>query len=166
MMIEEARRIVSKGQLRKRRKDGWSRKDERVFHSHLRVTGNVTASALAAGRKPNRAYDLRKRDPVFAAQWDEALRECKLRLHSKLIAYAHSGGAEPALDEDGEPVDPGMGNFDPELAFKVLRYHPDGERNGRRRSGPPPVSDEELNAALLCQFDALDRRRRRQRIDG
>lgn len=164
-MMDRGRPIVSNGRLRRRRKDGWTRTDERLFLSHLRATGNVSFSARAIGRKPSSAYDLRDRDPVFAAKWDEALRESRLRLHSKLIVYAETKGAEPVLDEDGEPVDPGMENFDPDLALRLLKFHADSETGGRRgRPGPPPVSEEELAAALLCQLDALDRRLAKQRM--
>ncbi len=165
MTTDRGRSIVSNGRLRRRRKDGWTRTDERRFLSHFRATGNVSASARAIGRKPSSAYDLRDRDPVFAAQWDKALRESRLRLHSKLIVHAETGGAEPTYDEDGEPIDPGPGLFDPDLALRLLKFHAASETGGRRgRPGPPPVSEEELAAALLWQLDALDRRLAKQRV--
>lgn len=165
MTTNRGRPIVSNGRLRRRRKDGWTRTDERTFLRHLRATGNVSASARAAGKKPSSAYDLRDRDPVFAAKWEEALRESRLRLHSKLIVYAETGGVEPGVDEDGEPIDPGMANFQPDIAFRLLKFHADSETGGRRgRPGPPPVSEEELTAALLCQLEALDRRLAKQRM--
>jgi len=167
MTTDRGRPIVSNGRLRRRRKDGWTRTNERIFITHLRATGNVSASARAAGKKPSSAYELRSRDPVFAAQWDEALRDSRLRLHSKLIVYVETGGADPVYDEDGAPVDPGLENFDPDLALRLLKFHADSETGGRRgRPGPPPVSEEELNAALLRRFDQLDRRRARQRVNG
>lgn len=167
MTTDRGRRIVSNGRLRRRRKDGWTRTDERLFLRHLRVTGNVSASARAIGRKPSSAYELRDRDPVFAEGWKKMLGESRLRLHSKLIVYAETGGADPALDEDGEPVEAGFESFDPNLTIQILKLHADSETGGRRgRPGPPPVSEEELTAALLCRFDQLDRRRARQRING
>ena len=167
MTTDRGRPIVSNGKLRRRRKDGWTRTDERTFLSHLRATGNVSGSARAIGRKPSSAYELRDRDPVFTTLWDKAVRESGLRLHSKLIIYAESGGADPVFDDDGEPVDPGLENFDPDLAFRLLKFHADSEAGERRRRlGPTPVSEAELNAALLHRFDQLDRRRARQRING
>ena len=167
MTTDRGRPLVSNGRLRRRRKDGWTRTNERVFLRHLRATGNVSTSARVAGKSPSSAYELRDRDPIFAANWDNALRESRLRLHSKLIVYAETGGAELEYDEDGEPIDPGMANFQPDVAFRLLKFHADSETGGRRgRPGPPPVSEEELNAALLCRFDQLDRRRARQRING
>lgn len=141
-MTDRGRPIVSNGRLRRRRKDGWTRTTERVFLRHLRATGNVAASARAAGRSPSSAYDLRDRDPVFAANWDKALRESRQRLHSKLIVYVETGGVDPGVDEDGEPIDPGLENFDADLALRLLKFHADSEKGGRRgRPGPPPVSD-------------------------
>ena len=167
MTTDRGRPIVSNGRLRRRRKDGWTRTNERLFLRHLRATGNISASARAAGRSPSGAFELRNRDPVFAANWDGALRDSRLRLHSKLIVFAEFGGAEPAYDDDGDPIEPRMENFQPDLALRLLRFHADSETGGRRgRPGPPPVGDEELTAALLCRFDQLERRRARQRING
>lgn len=167
MTTDRGRPIFSNGRMRRRRRDGWTRTNERVFLKHLRATANIAASARAAGKSPTSAHDLRARDPVFAADWAAALCESKQRLHSKLIVCAETGGIDPGVDEDGEPVDPGLENFDPDLALKLLKFHQESETGGRRgRPGPAPVSDEELNAALLRRFDMLDRRRARQRISG
>lgn len=162
---KEPRPNVSQGRLRKRRKDGWSRRDERVFLKHLRATANVSASARAAGRSQSSAYDLRARDAVFAAQWDAALAEARDRLHAKLILFAETGGKEIAPGEDGEPGEADLVNFDPELTLKVLKFHQDSLGGGRRgRPRPPEVSNEELLAALLRQLDALGRRLAKKKI--
>lgn len=162
---EEARPIVSGGRLRKRRKDGWSRRDERVFLKHFRATCNVNASARAAGKSPTSAQDLRKRDPVFAADWDEALRDSHVRLHGKLIVYAETKGKEVALDDEGEPVEPSMADFDPDLALRLLKFHQDSLAGGRRgRPQPQRATEEELTAAILCGLDALNRRLAKKRI--
>jgi hypothetical protein len=162
---EEVRRILSGGRLRKRRKDGWSRRDERVFFKHFRATCNVNASARAAGKSPTSAHDLRRRDPVFAAGWDEALRDSHVRLHGKLIVYAETRGKEAALDEEGEPVEPSMADFDPDLAMRLLKYHQDSLEGGRRgRLQLQRASEEELTAAILHGLDALNRRLGKKRI--
>jgi hypothetical protein len=161
----EGRPIVSNGRLRKRRKDGWSRRDEGVFLTHLRATCNVRASARAAGKSASSAFDLRKLDPVFAAHWDETLRDARLRIHGKVIAFAETRGKEILPDEDGEPGEAPLADFDPELGLRLLRFHEDRLAGGRRgRPSPEPVSDEELTAALLRQLDALGRRLRKKKI--
>jgi len=155
----------SRRRVRKRRKDGWSKRDERVFLRHFRATCNATASARAAGKGPDGAFELRRRDAAFAASWDQALAEGRLRLHAKLIMFAETNGKPVAIGEDGEPGEPDPADFDADLALKLLRYHQDlTAGRGRRRARGPQVSDEELTAALLCQLDALKRRRARVRI--
>jgi len=162
---EQPRPIVSGGRLRKRRKDGWTRRQEKIFIRHLRATSNIRASARAAGKSASSAFDLRKRDPRFAAEWDEALREAAPRLHSKLIVFAETKGKPVEPDEDGEPGEADLANFDPDLAFKLIKFH-EGRLAGGRRGDPQPerASEEELTAALMVAFDALERRLAKKKI--
>ena len=136
-MAGRGRTIVSNGRLRKRRKDGWTRPTSELSSAtSARPAMSAPPRAPSAGSRAA-PTTLRDRDPVFAARWDEALRESRLRLHSKLIVYAETGGADPVFDEDGEAVDPGLENFDPDLAFRLLKFHADSETGGRRgRAGP------------------------------
>ncbi len=151
--------------LRKRRWDGWTRKDEQVFLTHLRATSNVNASARAAGKSPSSAFGLRARDPAFAAKWDAALAEARVRLHGKLIVFAETKGKEPEPRDDGEPAEPDMANFDPDLAFKLIKFNEGRLAGGRRgHPQPQPVSDEELTAVLIAQLDALRRRLAKKKI--
>jgi hypothetical protein len=162
---EEPRSVVSQGRLRKRRKDGWSRRDETVFLTHLRATGNISASARAAGKSPSSAHDLYDRDSIFAGGWDEALRHCRLRLHAKLILFTETGGKEVSAGDDGEPGEASMADFDPDLTLRVLKYLADCETGARRGRQPPlQASEEEVTAALLRNLDALDRRLKRRKI--
>ena len=162
---EGPRPIVSRKRLRKRRKDGWSRRDEQVFLKHLRATSNVRASARAAGKSPSSAYDLRDRDPLFAAQWAQAIDHAAPRLHSKLIVFAETGGREVEPGGDGEPGEAELADLDPDLALKLLKYHQDSAATARRgRPQPGQASEEELTAVLLRLLDALGRRLRKQRV--
>jgi hypothetical protein len=43
------------------------------FLSRLRDNGNVSDAAMYARIERSTAYDLRKKSPAFAAQWEEAL---------------------------------------------------------------------------------------------
>lgn len=129
---EDRRPIVSHGQVRKRRKDGWTRRDERIFFKHLRATSNVAASARAAGKSPSSAHDLRARDPAFAEQWLAELRDAEIRIHGKLIVFIETRGKEAEPREDGEPVEPDMADFDPDLALKLLKYNRESRSGGRR----------------------------------
>jgi hypothetical protein len=158
---EERPWIVSRKQVRKRRKDGWSKRDERVFFKHFRMTCNASASARAAGKSPSSAFDLRERDPVVAAKWDKALREADVRLDGKMIVYAETKGKEIAPNEDGEPAEPGMADFDPEFALKLRKYHDARRSGGRRHDGTNRrrATIEELTRSIRRHLAVLRKRR-------
>ncbi len=73
------------------RKDGWTKARRAGFFAMLSATCNVRASAAAMGMTDCGAYDVRRRDPVFAAQWREALAEGYGRLEQALMALALEG---------------------------------------------------------------------------
>jgi len=164
--------FVSRGkrgpQLRKPRKDGWTKRARRIFLDHFRATCNATASAKAAGMTEGSAFKLRARDPEFAADWDAALRDSEARLKGKLIVYAETKGKpqpEPAGEDD--PAVAPIEDFDPELALALLRHHQASLAGGRRRGGPRPqaASREELIAALM-KLIAVFKRREAKRAAG
>lgn len=160
---EEREEFVSGGkngrQVRKRRRDGWTRRKRTTFLDHLRVTSNVRTSARAGGMSEGSAHKLRERDPEFAAQWDHALREADARLTGKLIVFAETGGKPLTEREDGEPAEAPMENFNPDLALKVLTLNRQSQA-GKRRGGPAPksASRDALIAALMKLYDMVERR--------
>ena len=98
-MAEERDEYLSRttGQVRKRRKDGWTRRDINVFLGHLRMTGNITSSAAAIGRSEDAAQNLRAIDPEFDAQVTAAIHWQALRLWRKRVPFhAHPGRATSA----------------------------------------------------------------------
>lgn len=151
---------VKTGTVRRRRKDGWTKRDIETFLSHLRVTGNITASAAAAGKSGSAARNLRAVDAGFAAQMAAAQGEFVARMESKIALYAETGGKLPPLREDGEPAEAPLEDFDPMLAMAYLKYlEAKGESRGRR-GGPraKSVSHEELVQVLVGLFDMLEAR--------
>ena len=78
------------------RKDGWTKARRAGFIAMLSATCNVRASAEAMGMTGWSAYNLRRRDAVFAGQWQEALAEGYGRLEQALMALALEG-IDPAL---------------------------------------------------------------------
>src|SRR5690349_8596215 len=106
-MDEERDEYLSRttGKMRKRRKDGWTKGDMATFVSHLRVTGDISASAAAIGKSGRAAYNLRAVDAAFAARMDAAQDEFESGLESRIALYAATGGKLPALREDGEPAE-------------------------------------------------------------
>lgn len=110
----------------------WSARHDAVFFGHLRMTGNVSASARAAGFTPKSAWNRRERLPSFAAAMDAALAESEVHLQGRLTAEALNGtrGMDPgaqvpamaaALEE----------RLDVDLALRLLTWR---ERRARERA--------------------------------
>jgi hypothetical protein len=163
-MSEEREEKISLGpvqkRVRKRRKDGWTKRDMRSFLNHYRVTGNISASAAAAGKHVRGVYSLRAIDPEFAADMAQAQEESLMRLESKAIVYAETKGRIPPLSEGGEPAEAPMETFDPIYALKLLAHHRDRREGRQPRGGPRPksASIEEFVQAAARLLGMMERR--------
>jgi hypothetical protein len=165
-MSDERDEYLSKrtGRVRKRRKDGWTKRDIATFLAHYRMTGNVTASAAAAGKSARAAANLRAVDAAFAAQMDAAEDAYDRRLESKVALFAETGGRLPPPREDGEPAEAPLEDFDPHLALAFLNYKRAKREARGRRGGPRPksVSLDELVETFVKYMGMLKRRRARR----
>jgi hypothetical protein len=168
-MAKGAEQFVSRGkrgpQVRKVRTDGWTKAKREIFFAHFAATANASASALAAGMTEGSAFKLRERDPEFAARWDAILRDVEARLTGKLIVYVETKGKPVPPREDGEPATPGIEDFDPELALRVLAHNRRRLSGGARGGGPKPkkAGKAETAASILRLLDAARRRLRRRK---
>lgn len=162
-MADEREDYLSRktGRVRKRRSDGWTKRDITTFVDHYRITGNVSASAAAAGKSARAAGNLRAVDVAFAAQMEAAEEEYERRLEGKVALFADTGGTLPPQREDGEPAEAPLENFDPHLALAFLNFRRAKKGARGRRGGPRPrtVSKEEL-VELFVKLMAMMKRRR------
>lgn len=151
---------VKTGTVRRRRKDGWTKRDIETFLSHLRVIGDISAAAAAIGKSGRAAYNLRAVDAGFAAQMEAAQDEFESNLESRIALYAQTGGKLPPLREDGEPAEARLEDFDPRLAMDFLKFKQAKKETRGRRGGPraKSVSHEELVQVLVGLFDMLEAR--------
>ena len=96
-------------QLARVKRGGWTKARRKRFLDVLATTCNVTTATAAAGMKGKSAYDLRKRDPAFAALWQEALAQGYETLEQAVLRGVLEGvnaieiEGEAALAEDGGP---------------------------------------------------------------
>jgi hypothetical protein len=150
-------------QVRKAPRGSFGERERQVFLDHLAGCANVRAAAAAAGVGVSTVYDARRRDPVFAQQWAEAMEMGCSTLQALLMEKAAMGGA---YVPGGENV-PGPETIDPWLALDLLRLHR-APRAARDAGGAPVrrASEKELNEAILAQLDVLARRLRQQGEDG
>jgi hypothetical protein len=142
-------------QVRRAPRGSFGEEARQVFLDHLAGCANVTAAAAAAGVGVTTVYDARRRDPVFAQQWAEAVEIGCSTLEALLMEKAALGGA---YVPGGTNV-PGPETIDPWLALELLRLH--RAAKGARNVGGAPVrrADEEaLAEAILAKLDVLERR--------
>lgn len=83
--------------LARARRDGWSATRQRRFIALLYRTGVVAAAAKRVGMSAKSAYLLRKRAGAesFAAAWDRALDEARLRAFEAAMQVVTQGGVTP-----------------------------------------------------------------------
>jgi hypothetical protein len=135
----------------------WEPRHDEIFLLGLRGSGNVEASARAAGFTARTAYNQMRKRPRFAAECERAIAEAKPRLED-LLALQSVRWSRAAYDEafEGEPLD----ERDVERAIRTLEYW---DRQARRRDrcdaprpgtaapaqgqGPPPCPDRPADRA-------------------
>ena len=138
------------------------------FLTALAGNCNVRRSATMTGLAYSTLYDMRRRDPAFAQQWQEALALGYMRLEEAVLAYSlkavHAIDLD-ALDEDDEAAaiaDAAPDMISPEaikFAMDVAAKHRSEakgaafDKRGRRRA-----TNEETDAALRRKLDALARK--------
>ncbi|WP_144243929.1 hypothetical protein [Sphingopyxis sp. MWB1] len=146
-------------QLRKRRASGWTAARKRAFLTELAHSCHVGRAHRAAGLGPTAAYGLRRRDPEFAAQWQEALVQGYERLDMALLRRALEVVGELELDEPSEPIV----KMSVDQAIDVMNKHRQSVVGGRARGWTPPrlASQEETDAVLMKRIAMVKRRKAR-----
>lgn len=95
-------------QLKRIRSAGWTKAKRKRFLDALAATCNVQMAARAAGVARYNAYNLRKRDPQFAALWQDALVMGYETLETALLEQALHGvnAIEIVPTDDLDPFGP------------------------------------------------------------
>lgn len=135
----------------------WNKAMRQGFLDHLAATGNVGQSAAAIGVDPRSIYNLRRRDPQFAAGWGEALALGYQMIETRLIGHVLGGGGacDPVTGEELPPINA-------ELALRMLATERNRQAGAPYKGGPKlrRASEEETNAALMKKLDAVEKRMR------
>lgn len=157
-------------QIKRLRRNRFTRERKDVFLGHLSVSADVHASAEAAGVCTSTVYNHRASDPAFAAAWREALACGVAVLEARLIEERLA--AMEAFDV--EPADlsaPALASADPverDLEFwrtmHLLREHRRVAGGVERRRGIRPriKSREEVKAEVHRALIAFEGRVRRE----
>ncbi len=121
----------------------------RKFLDALALTCNISIAAEHVGMCESNAYAVRRRDPVFAAQWREALDLGAERLEAKLIEHGGAGLPLPPADPTralAEGLVPPPFNF--EIALRTLQYFAKYRQGVARKSSHPTPSAADTDAAI------------------
>jgi hypothetical protein len=137
-------------QLRKARRNSFSRRRKRIYLEHFAATGDARASAAAAGVSKGTVSNHRLSDPAFREGCAQALVEAYATLEAEAVRQRLA--AMERIDFDAGKEAPPSG-LDPAAEFartmELLREHK-RSRAGAKASGRPPErwSFEESMAAL------------------
>lgn len=119
------------------RHDGWTVERQKAFIAALARTGTVSTAVRFVGKSPASAYKLRQRPGAesFAAAWDNALSEARLRAFDTLVDRAMRGSMIPRFYA-GRFI--GMHHcFETRIALAAFRYADSLPPLGARgRTGP------------------------------
>jgi hypothetical protein len=142
--------------------EGWQKR----FLDHLRETGNVRRSCEAASVARSWAYDLREKDPAFAAEWKLAALDAADLIEEVVQDRGVNGWDEPVWYKDAQVGT--VRKYSNTLAVFLLKHaNPEkyGDRTELRHSGPDggPIQIQQQTADLSHltdeQLDAIDRAR-------
>ncbi|QGP78097.1 hypothetical protein [Sphingobium sp. CAP-1] len=143
-----------RAQMRKSRKDGWSKADEALFLEVLGDTCNASEAARVVGRGRTGAYRRRRQDAGFARAWADALEmgygEIELLLMREVL---HGSEVEEiVLDEAGAVKARKVKRTrNLAVALRLLAHHRDTVAKIRaEREGERPDS-----ADAIARVDAL-----------
>ncbi|HEY6917518.1 MAG TPA: GNAT family N-acetyltransferase [Allosphingosinicella sp.] len=93
----------AESETRALRHDGWTPEKKRLFQETLAECGTVAKACRVVGMSAQSAYNLRNRDPLFAAGWDTALLLARQHLADEIMARCLNGVIEQVY-RNGEVV--------------------------------------------------------------
>lgn len=119
------------------RHDGWTPERQRAFIDALLRTGVVNAAVRFVGKSPASAYKLRRRPGAesFAAAWDDALAEARLRAFDTIMERTIEGSHIPRFYA-GNFIGT-LHRFETRFALAALRYADGLKPAGARRRYAP-----------------------------
>lgn len=116
-----------------------------AFLRGLAMTSNVTASAKKAGVTTARVYELRRADPAFYREWQNALREGYDSLEMHLLQRLRDG----EVKQPGTTKRPSR-SFDNANALRLLNAHRESavRRRNLLENQSPDTILETINAKI------------------
>jgi hypothetical protein len=149
----------------------WSKTVETIFLDALRHSGNISAAARAAGVSLTTIYKRRREWPAFAGKLEQALDDAEVAIEFRVACEA--GGSEDEVEckqdaagseTEAEPRPPQK--FDPDLAFRFLKWREEKRRGRAPRRGRVPAepSIEEVRDEVVRRVAAIKRHREQDQL--
>ena len=155
-------------QIRKTRRNGWTDERKALFLDVLKATSNVTEAVRTVGMTVAGVYNLRTRDPAFAAGWMQALEQGYAELEMLLLRKALYGTekVETVHDESGEGVRrvKTVHSYPLAVALRLLLAHGSSVATFRAEQGINGPGSEAALAEIREKFALV--RARKQAADG
>jgi hypothetical protein len=160
------------------RQGKWSKKVETIFLDSIRMHGNITAAARAAGVSVSLIWTRRQEWPGFAEKLEAALEEAEIAIEFRLAFQGNmiapearpcdvAAGEAGASGAEGEAA-PEPTKFDPDLGFRFLKWRQQKKlgRDPRRgsRKGPPERSFEQAVDSVMRKIEAIERHDNRKKL--
>lgn len=146
-------------QVRRVRRDGWTKKRRQLFLDRLAATCCVGEALEATGMGASSLHRLRKRDPAFAEAWEDALTghfdevELGLLRYAKECLAGHGADNPDALKEARART-----AANPSFALDLLKIRRQGDARvaagapRRRNGGRVTVADKDALAAEIMKL--------------
>jgi hypothetical protein len=153
---ERAKATAGAGKHAKKPKwPGWTKERREIFFAELAEICNVAAAVRAAGfPHAQAAYNQKKRDPEFRAEWDEAIAEGYSRLELEMLERARFGENRAAdVGESG----PRQRAIPTALALSLLKLH-ESRMRGRGSAVQRPMRGQKLLNEVEARLGEINRR--------
>lgn len=144
----------AKPQVRKPRRNGWTRAKEKSFFTTLAETCNVKLAAESAGMSVTGAYWRRKRDAAFRAGWAEAIATAYQRLELVMLDRALNGTEKIVVRKDGS--EERMREYPNQIAMHLLKMHRDSAMQAMEE--PDETDVAEVRQRLIEKLERLRER--------
>lgn len=143
----------------KPRRDGWTARRRAKFLEVLKVSCNVTAAAESVRLSITGAYDLRRRDAAFAAEWKAALEQGYSELEMLLLRQSmHGSETTETLDDglpDGRKRVKTVHSYPHATALRLLLAHRPSVDAYREEQGIERPGSDAVKAEIERRFAAM-----------
>ena len=140
----------------------WTGLTEQKFFASLRVTGNMSASARAAGFTPETVWERRRQWPAFAAAIEAVLEEAEVELEFRLAKLGNDVAPSAAGRSEAPPARRSIPNSRSNSSNGARRSARAAAGAGAATATSRERTIEEVRASILRKLDAIEAHEKRK----